>query len=192
MTVFDLIVDIVEPGSRVLDLGCDDCTLLARLRDERDVSGRGVDIDEGSIRACIKRGISVFHGDLDEGLRDYPDASYDYVILSRTIQQVRHPATLMQEMVRVGRRAIVNFPNFAFWRNRLQLAIGGVMPMNRELPYTWYETPNIHFCTARDFSNLCNHLGIGIERTIPIRAGRRHVRVAPNLRADEVCCVLQR
>lgn len=190
MNVFDVIVGMVDEGSTVLDLGCDDCSLLDRLHAERGVLGRGVDIDDRSIQECIRRGISVFHGNLDEGLKDHPSGSYDFVILSRTLQQVRHPHLLLDEMLRVGRRVIVNFPNFAHIVNRLQLGIGGRMPVNRNIPYSWYDTPNIHFFTRRDFHALCHERGVRVVREVFLNRGRIVPRVMPNLLATEVCCLL--
>lgn len=192
MSVFDEIVGIIKPGSSVLDLGCDDCTLLDRLIRERHVQGRGVDITDRSIQECIRKGISVFHGDLDEGLKDHPTGAYDYVILSRTLQQVRHPHLLLREMVRVGRTVIVNYPNFAHVINRIQLALGGRMPVNKHIPYQWYDTPNIHFFTHRDFRRLCTEMGVRIESEIFLNRGRRLPGFLPNLFATEVCCVLSK
>lgn len=192
MSVFDQIVALVEPGSTVLDLGCEDCTLLERLIEERDAHGRGVDIDDRSIQECIRKGIGVFHGDLDEGLKDYPSMSYDYVILSRTLQQVHDPDRLLEEMLRVGRRAIVNFPNFAYITNRIQLGLGGRMPVTRHIPYSWYDTPNIHFFTHRDFADLCAERGIVVDRAIFLRRGRVVGPFLPNLFATEVCCLMHR
>ena len=162
MNVFDVIVEMIPDGATVLDLGCDDCSLLERLHDERHVHGRGVEIDDASIQECIRKGISVFHGNLDEGLKDHPTGSYDYVILSRTMQQVRHPHVLLDEMVRVGRNVIVNFPNFASLINRIQLGLGGRMPVNKNIPYSWYDTPNIHLSTFQDFASLCRDKGVTI------------------------------
>lgn len=190
MSVFDEIVGLVEPGSTVLDLGCDDCALLDRLMRERSVRGRGVDINDHSIQECMRKGISVFHGDLDEGLKDHPTGAYDYVILSRTLQQVRHPHHLLSEMVRVGRTVVVNYPNFAHIINRIQLGIGGRMPVNKHIPYQWYDTPNIHFFTHRDFQRLCAELGITIQREIFLLRGRTLPPVFPNLFATEICCLL--
>ncbi|WP_103679720.1 methionine biosynthesis protein MetW [Alkalispirochaeta sphaeroplastigenens] len=190
MSVFDHIIGMVEPGSTVLDLGCDDGTLLKRLALEKQVIGRGVDIDDRSIQECIRKGISVFHGDLDEGLKDHPSGSYDYVILSRTLQQVRDPAHLLEEMIRVGRQGIVNYPNFAYLLNRLQLGLGGRMPVNRNIPYSWYNTPNIHFFTHRDFRELCREKQIRIIRELFLHRGKPAPPVLPNLLATDVCCLI--
>lgn len=189
--IFDHIVSMVVPGSTVLDLGCGDCTLLERLRMQRGTRGRGVEIEDQLIQECIRRGVSVFHGNLDEGLKDHPSQSYDYVILSRTLQMVHNPDMLLQEMVRVGKRAIVSFPNFAYIVNRWQLGLGGRMPVNKNLPYEWYNTPNIHFFTQRDFVQLCAQLGIEIERQMFLRRGRRIPAILPNLFATEVCCLIR-
>lgn len=188
---YDEIVKLVEPGSTVLDLGCGDGELLLRLMKERHVRGRGVDIQENMIQQCISKGISVFHGNLDEGLKDYTTGSYDYVILNRTLQVVHNPVLLLSEMIRVGHRAIVNFPNFGYILNRLQLGFQGRMPVNRNLPFQWYNTPNIHFCTRKDFLLLCRELGIPILQEIAITKGRRKRPFLRNLLSSEVCFVLQ-
>ncbi len=184
------IASLIEPGSTVLDLGCGDGELLDLLRRERNTKGRGVEIGEEEIRACIRKGISVFQGDLDEGLIEYSSGSYDYVILNETLQALKDPVQIIREMVRVGRRAIVNFPNFGYIVNRLQLLLRGRMPQNNELPYSWHDTPNIHFCTRRDFTALCNELGIRILETVDLRRSRRVAPWSANLTATECCFVL--
>ena len=185
------VAELVEPGTSVLDLGCGDGKLLEHLRDRRGCSGRGVDIEEGAIRACLEKGISVFQGDLDEGLKEYATGSYDYVILNGTLQVVREPAKLLMEMVRVGRLAIVDIPNFGFVVNRLQLVFRGRMPVNKDLPFQWHDTPNIHFCTRSDFIGLCNDLGIRIIRRVDMRRGRHVAPGTANLFATECCFVLE-
>ena len=192
MTVYDHIVHMISVHSTVLDLGCETGELLARLRDERSVHGRGIDIDAQSIQECIRKGISVLHSNLNEGLKRYPDKSYDYVVLSRTLQQVDNPRDLLDDMVRVGRKCIVNFPNFAHILNRIQLSLGGRMPVNHNLPYEWYNTPNIHFFTLKDFTNLCTELHITIEHMIYLQKNRTISRMFPNLFATEVCALLFR
>lgn len=163
---YSQIVDLVDRGSSVLDLGCGDGRLLERLIRERGAHGRGVEIEETLIRECIAKGISVFQGNLDEGLQDYDSQTYDFVILNQTLQVVHNPVLLLQEMVRVGRRVIVGFPNFAFLVNRIQLAVFGKMPKHKSLPYEWYNTPNIHLCTHRDFRRLCREMNIRVHREI--------------------------
>ena len=189
---YDHIVRMVNPRVSVLDLGCGDGELLVRLMRERDVVGRGVEIDETMISACISKGISVFHGNLDEGLKDYASGSYDVVILNRTLQMIHNPDMLLEEMLRVGKRAIVNFPNFGHIKNRAQLAFQGRMPVNRNLPYEWYNTPNIHFCTRRDFLLFARERGYTILEEIAMRGGRRVSRMFRNALATEVLFVLKR
>ncbi len=188
---YDTIVALVEPNTTVLDLGCGDGELLDRLRTEKGVHGRGVDIEERMILRCIDRGISVFQGDLDEGLKDYGTGSYDYVILNQTLQMIHRPVMLLREMLRVGRRAIVNFPNFGYILNRIQLGIGGKMPVNKNIPYEWHDTPNIHFCTRRDFMVLCQELSVDILAEIALRHGRRLRIPARSLFATEILMVLR-
>lgn len=187
---YDEIGKLIEPGASVLDLGCGDGELLQLLRDTRNAQVRGVDIEESMIRSCLEKGISVFQGNLDEGLKEYGDGSYDYVILNETLQVVHDPVLLLREMVRVGRRAVVNFPNFGNLVNRIQLLFGGRMPVNRDLPYEWYDTPNIHFCTRRDFVSLCRQMGISILSVVDIRHQRRVSGFAANLLATECCFLL--
>lgn len=187
---YERIIELVEPKSNVLDLGCGDGELLLRLMQEKQVRGRGVDIEESMILQCISKGLSVFQGNLEEGLKDYPSGSYDYVILNHTLQMIHDPAMLIQEMVRVGRYAVVNFPNFGHILNRMQLVFGGRMPVNRNIPYEWYNTPNIHFCTRKDFVELCSALKLDIVRSIDMT--RRHTAppVLHNWLATETCFVL--
>ena len=188
---YEKIAMLVEPESSVLDLGCGDGELLQLLRANRSVTGRGVEIKEAMIRACLAKGISVFQGNLDEGLKEYQSGSYDYVILNETLQMVHEPVRLLTEMIRVGRRAIVNFPNFGYIVNRLQLAIGGRMPVNRAIPNEWYDTPNIHFCTRRDFVRLCNTYGFAIELAVDLRRNRSVPAFLANIAAAECCFVLR-
>ena len=188
---YDEIAGLVEEGSTVLDLGCGGGELLHQLITIRGVHGRGVEIDEAKIRECLAKGISVFQGNLDEGLKEYSTGSYDYVILNETLQALHEPVMLLREMVRVGKQAIVNFPNFGYLINRLQLLALGRMPVNRDLPYQWYDTPNIHFCTRYDFVRLCRDLGIPVLRTIDVRHGRKIRSCAANLFATECCFLLR-
>mgnify|MGYP000458344692 CR=1 FL=1 len=187
---YETIVRLVEPGSRVLDLGCGEGQLLARLIAEKRVRGRGVDIQESMVRACIARGLSVFQGDLDEGLKQFADGCYDYVILNQTLQATRRPVLVLSEMLRVGRRAIVAFPNFGHLPVRLQLLLRGRMPVTAELPYQWYDTPNIHLCTRRDFVSYCRRCGIRIERIVDLGRPAWLCRLWPGLLAREAVFVL--
>jgi methionine biosynthesis protein MetW len=188
---YDEIVGLVDNDSTVLDLGCGDGELLARLVSARNARGRGVEIEEAMIRECLAKGISVFQGDLDEGLKEYATGSYDYVILNETLQALHEPVMLLQEMVRVGKHAIVNFPNFGYIVNRAQLFFQGRMPVNKDLPYQWYDTPNIHFCTRRDFVELCSELGIAVLKTIDLRHDRTVSPYLANLFATECCFMLK-
>ncbi len=163
-----LVAGMIEVGSRVLDVGCGDGGLLHLLTDEREVDGRGVEISQRGVNACVRRGLSVIQGDADRDLVDYPDKAFDYVILSQTLQATRNPRVVLGELLRIGRRAIVSFPNFGYWRVRWQLMVSGKMPATETLPYAWYDTPNIHHCTIRDFVALCGELGIAIERGIAL------------------------
>ena len=187
---YQKIAELVEPGSKVLDLGCGDGELLQLLREHRETVGRGVEIDEAHIRACVRKGISVFQGDLDQGLMEFATSSYDYVILNETLQVVRDPVGLLREMVRVGSRAIINFPNFGYFLNRIQLFFRGRMPVNQEIPFQWYNTPNIHFCTRRDFVTLCREFGFSIEKAIDLRHGRRVGSPLANMMSTECCFVI--
>jgi len=157
---------LIPEGARVLDLGCGDGALLAALVSRRGVRGHGVEIDDDRMLDCIRRGLSVVHEDIDEGLAVHPDESCDFVILSQTLQATRDPRRLLREMSRVGRASVVSFPNFGHWRVRLELLFRGRMPKSRDLPYEWYETPNIHLCTIADFDDLVRDEGFVVRRRI--------------------------
>lgn len=189
---YQLIESYVEPGSRVLDLGCGDGTLLADLMREKDCRGCGIDVDLVEVRECVARGVPVYHGDMLEGMAMYRDGTFDCVILSQTLQQTMGPREVVREMLRVGRRAVISFPNFAHWRVRLHLLLGGKMPVTPALPYTWYDTPNIHLLTIRDFENLCRDLALRvIDRIYLSPAYRRLAGVLPNLRASMAIFVVE-
>lgn len=157
-----VILDHIKPGCRALDVGCGDGELMAALRDEKNVDARGIEIDGACVERCVARGLSVVQGDADRDLTFYPDGAFDYAILSQTLQTAERPDRIMQELLRVGRRAFVSFPNFAYWRMRWALMSKGQMPVTRHLPVTWYETQNIHHVTVKDFELLADDLGVQI------------------------------
>lgn len=165
-----LIAEMVEKGSRVLDIGCGDGALLRILADTRDVDARGVELSQAGVNQCVARGLSVVQGNADTDLVNYPDGAFDYAILSQTIQATHRPRHVLDQLLRIGKRAIVSFPNFGHWRIRNQLMFGGHMPLTRNLAVPWYETPNIHFCTIRDFRGLCDELDATIERCVVLNS----------------------
>ncbi len=168
-----LIAEMIEPGARVLDIGCGDGALLGYLARRKAVDGRGIELSQSGVNACVGHGLSVIQGDADRDLDAYPAAAFDVVVLSQTLQATRQPRRVVEALVRIGRRAIVSFPNFGFWRIRLGLLTRGRMPVSHLLPNPWYETPNIHLCTIRDFVALCDELGVRVERSITLdRHGR--------------------
>lgn len=168
-----VVADLVTPGSRVLDVGCGDGALLELLARDRGVDGRGIELSQQGVHECVARGLAVIQGDADTDLVDYPDDSFDYVVLSQTLQATREPHRVLTHLLRIGRRAIVSFPNFGHWRIRTSLLVGGRMPVTSHLPQTWYETPNIHFCTIRDFVDLTETLEAKVERAVALgRDGR--------------------
>jgi len=176
---FAAIAAWIPKGASVLDLGCGDGSLLRFLRDMRKVRGYGVEISDANIVACIRNGVNVIQDDLDTGLSGFETLSFDYVILSQTLQAIRHTEALVQEILRVGKAGIVSFPNFGYWRNRLKI-LRGNMPVSRELPYQWYDTPNVHLCTLHDFEDFCAKQKIQIlDRRVMTRGGE--VQVLPNL-----------
>ncbi len=191
-----VIMDLIAEGSRVLDLGCGEGDLLLALKVRKKVRAEGIELSEACIQACVAKGLfNVQHGDLDEGLANYPDKTIDDVILTNTIQVLHRPLFLIREMARVGKRCIVSFPNFAHWPVRWQLFRHGRMPKTGKLPHEWYETSNIHLTTIIDFREFCRKAHIHILQEIPLRPsgrGRRSVvRFAPNLRADSAIFVLE-
>jgi methionine biosynthesis protein MetW len=180
---YAIIGDIVEPRTRVLDLGCGEGELLEWLVANKGVDARGVEISGAKVQRAIARGVSVFQCDIEEALADYPDGIFDYVILSQTLQETRQPLQVLREMLRVGRRAIVAFPNFGHWRVRLSMLMSGRAPRTRLFPYEWFESPNIHFLTVHDFENLAEAEKLTVERRYFL-AGHSKVTVMPNLLAE--------
>lgn len=169
-----LVAEMIAPGSRVLDVGCGDGTLLRILENRYGIDGRGIELSQRGVNECVAKGLAVVQGDADHDLDEYPDNGFDYVILSQTVQATHNPRVVLQHLLRIGRRAIVSFPNFGHWRMRWQLLRNGRMPVTENLPMSWYDTPNIHFCTIRDFVGLVHDLDARIERTIALDTrGRR-------------------
>jgi methionine biosynthesis protein MetW len=188
-----VIMDQIDPGSRVIDLGCGDGRLLAKLRDDHRCWVLGIELDVDEIHGAIARGVPVIHADLDAGLPDVPDESFDVAVLSQTLQQVRLPRAVLKEMLRVARRALVVVPNFGNWKVRRHIVWQGRAPVTNALPYEWYDTPNLHFMTMHDFRDLAEQLGLRIVRELPIINGRAVDRAwAANLRADSALYVLER
>ncbi|HVR90228.1 MAG TPA: methionine biosynthesis protein MetW [Novosphingobium sp.] len=180
----------VMPGSRVLDVGCGDGALMAALRDERRVDARGMELDPANVAECVARGLSVIQGDADVDLADYPDTSFDYAILSQTLQTTMRPDKVLDELLRIGRHAFVSFPNFAHWRVRLSLLWGGRMPVTRLLPVAWYETPNIHHVTIDDFRALVAARGFKVEECWFLTGDQRTSAAAANFRAEHAVFLL--
>jgi methionine biosynthesis protein MetW len=192
-----LVISLVPDGSRVLDLGCGDGSLIAHLRDERGCDVRGVELAPEEIAAALGKGLSVVQADIDAGLQGYPDGRFDVVVLSQTIQVTRNPALVLREMLRVAERGIVTFPNFGHWRVRGYLAFRGKMPVSESIPFSWYDTPNIHHTTLKDFREFVAANGGEIEQEIPLVAGEwrekvRRVGFWPNLLADTAVAVVRR
>jgi methionine biosynthesis protein MetW len=190
-----LIADMIEPGGRALDVGCGDGALLASLV-AKQVDARGMELSQAGVNACVAGGLSVIQGDADTDLRDYPDDAFDYVILSQTLQATREPREVLRQMLRVGKRAIVSFPNFAHWQVRLRLVFGGRMPETPSLPYKWYDTPNIHLCSIDDFRALCRDMrGVRVERAVVLNRNSRPIHMPPllaNLFGEQAVFMLRR
>jgi len=187
---YELIEALLEPGSRVLDIGCGDGELLARLTADRKIEGKGIELDQDLVIGCIGRGIAIIQRDIERGLGGYVDKSFDYVILSQTVQTIKDPERVFRELLRVGRKVIVSFPNFGHWRCRLQLLLTGRAPVTRQLPFRWYNSPNIHCLSLRDFEEFCGKLGVTIEKRIPlVKTSPNPVRLSPNLFAEQVIYV---
>jgi len=192
-----IIIDLIPEGARVLDLGCGEGDLLKALIVIKGARGEGIELSEDCIQSCVRKGITrVHHSDIDEGLANYADGSMDFVLLTNTIQVVHKPMFLIKEMARVGRKFVVAFPNFAYWRVRTQLLFGGQMPKTSRLPHEWYESPNIRLLTLLDFRNFCRDAGMKILKEYPLRTGGRGkttvTGILPNLRADVAVFLLEK
>ena len=188
---YEIIGDIVEPGSRVLDLGCGEAELLAWLAENKNVQARGIEQNGGKVMKAIARGVSVYQGDLETSLNDYPDQAFDYVILSQTLQQTLRPLLVLKELLRVGRRAIVGFPNFGHWNVRLSHLWSGRAPRTGLFPFDWYDSPNLHFLTILDFEALVEKQRWTVEKRIFL-AGKREVELFPNLTAEVAVYLFRR
>ncbi len=170
-----IIAGFVSPGARVLDIGCGDGTLLMQLSEEKNVDARGIELSQKGVNEAVASGLSVIQGDADRDLATYPDKAFDFAILSQTIQATHNPRIVLEELLRIGDKAIVSFPNFGHWRIRAQFLAAGRMPVNKNLPYSWYDTPNIHFFTIRDFVELVDEIGATIEDSIALHGKGRKI-----------------
>ena len=191
------IAALVPVGARVLDVGCGEGDLLEYLVNQKRADARGVELLQPNVNACVARGLSVVQGDADTDLADYPDDAFDYVILSQTLQATRHPRVVLEHMLRIGRHAIVSFPNFGHWQVRLQLLFAGHMPRTDILPFSWYDTPNIHHCTIKDFRLLCTEIDVAMEKAVALNAWGSPLRLnAPwwfwNLFGEQAVFLLNR
>jgi homoserine O-acetyltransferase len=187
---YELIESLIQPRSSVLDIGCGDGELLAWLTRDKDIKGQGIELEQDKVLACVNRGIPIIQHDIELGLAKYADDSFDYVILSQTLQTLKEPEKVFKEMLRVGKKVIVSFPNFAYWRCRIQLFFWGIAPVTKQLPFRWYNSPNIHFFSLKDFDQFCAKLGVVVEKRIPlIKSSASPVKFAPNLFAEQVIYV---
>tara|TARA_B100000035_G_scaffold124895_1_gene106330 strand:+ start:3294 stop:3905 length:612 start_codon:yes stop_codon:yes gene_type:complete len=166
---FEIISNIITPNSSIIDIGCNDGSLIEYLKSNKNVNARGMEIDQSKVRTCLAKGISVVEGDADTDLFDYPDDLFDYSILTYTLQATKNPKIVLEQLVRIAQKAIVSFPNFGHWSIATSLFFNREMPVNSKLDYSWYETPNLHFCTINDFINLCDGLNIKIEKKADLR-----------------------
>jgi len=187
---YELIESLIEPNSTVLDIGCGDGELLANLSSDKNIKGKGIELEQDLVLVCVNRGLSIIQHDVEQGLEEYADKSFDYVILSQTVQTLKKPEEVLAELLRVGKKVIVSFPNFAYWRSRAQLFFSGKAPVAGQLPFSWYNSPNIHFLSLKDFDEFCKQRGVRVEKKIPlIKTSMSPVRFAPNLLADQVIYV---
>lgn len=185
------IANLVKEDSRVLDIGCSEGELLYNLEKLKNVDARGIELAQNNVSKCVKNGLAVIQGDADLDLKFYPDKCFDYVISSQMLQATRHPREVLQEMLRIGKQVIVSIPNFGYWYNRLYLLINGSMPVSKTLPYAWYETPNIHFSTMKDFEKLCTDINCNVETKLFLSpCGNIHMTFMPNLLGETGVFVL--
>ena len=168
-TEFKLIADLIETNTRVLDVGCGDGTLMVFLKNNKEIDVRGIEISKSNVHQCIGKGLTVIEGDAEQDLSQFPDGSFDFVILSQTLQAFLNPEKVISELLRVGKKAIVTIPNFGYWKVRLHLLMKGTMPVTRTLPDEWYNTPNLHMCTIKDFFNFCENRNINLYKSIALQ-----------------------
>ncbi len=192
-----VVAQMIDFNAKVLDVGCGDGELLRLLTETRNVDGRGIELSREGVNESVAKGLAVIQGDADTDLADYPDDAFDFVILSQTLQATRRPRQVLEHMLRIGRYAVVSFPNFGHWRIRLQLMFGGHMPRTDNLPVSWYDTPNIHFCTIKDFRHLCGEVGAKMEKAVALNAWGKPLRLnAPwwfwNLFGEQAVFLLSR
>ncbi len=168
----DVLAGLIDINSRVLDVGCGDGNLLLHLKKNKKVDGRGIEIDQKKVQESVAKGLAVIEGDAEKDLISYPNSSFDFAILNQSLQQFYDPRKVMNELLRIAKKAIITIPNFGFWKVRLQLVLRGTMPVTKNLPYTWYNTPNLHMCTIKDFYNLCRLDNITIEKSISVSSDK--------------------
>jgi homoserine O-acetyltransferase len=183
---YELIESLIEPNSRLLDIGCGDGQLLFNLQRDKNITAEGIEVDQELVLQGVNNGLDVIHRDIERGLKHYPDKSFDYAVLSQTLQTLKSPHLVFAELLRVAKKVIVSFPNFAYWKCRMSLFFDGEAPRTKQLPFKWYDTPNIHFMSLKDFENFCDEIGAKVEAKIPLIGNRRSpVKFAPNIFAEQ-------
>ena len=189
-TEFKLIADLIETNTRVLDVGCGDGTLMEFLKNNKEIDIRGIEISKSNVQQCIGKGLTVIEGDAEQDLSQFPDRSFDFVILSQTLQAFLNPEKVISELLRVGQKAIVTIPNFGYWKVRLHLLIKGTMPVTRTLPDEWYNTPNLHMCTIKDFFSFCENRKINLYKSIALQNLKSSKITNTNLTLKNLTAVL--